>query len=257
MNKLIIWPYKMGSVSARKLAQELQCKRVFSNGRYHPKDNHIIINWGNSVDSSWYYDNDNFRLLNNTVNVRWASNKLIAFENMADDGVSIPEWTTDIDIVKEWLLEENKVFARTLLNSSGGKGIIILDGTNEIINAPLYTINTKAKYEYRVHVAGGEMIDVQQKKQRREFTNERHGLIRNKANGWVFCREQVSVLDCVIEESIKAVNALGLDFGAVDIGYNSYCNKAYVYEVNTSPGIEGTTLQKYVQYLKRKLTYDV
>jgi glutathione synthase/RimK-type ligase-like ATP-grasp enzyme len=39
---------------------------------------------------------------------------------------------------------------------------------------------------------------------------------------------------------------LGLDFGAVDIGHRIIDNKVFVFEVNTAPGIEGTTLQRYV-----------
>ena len=37
-----------------------------------------------------------------------------------------------------------------------------------------------------------------------------------------------------------------LDFGAVDLIWNEHENKCYVLEVNSAPGIEGTTLQQYV-----------
>lgn len=47
-------------------------------------------------------------------------------------------------------------------------------------------------------------------------------------------------------EAIKAVNALGLDFGAVDIVTEKNTGIPYVLEVNTAPGNEGTTTQKYV-----------
>ena len=42
----------------------------------------------------------------------------------------------------------------------------------------------------------------------------------------------------------RAVQALGLDFGAVDIGSASK-GKFFVFEVNTAPGIEGGTLVAY------------
>ena len=48
-----------------------------------------------------------------------------------------------------------------------------------------------------------------------------------------------------------AIKVLGLDFGAVDIIYNKQEDKWYVLEVNTAPGIYGTTLDKYVNAIMR------
>jgi len=50
-----------------------------------------------------------------------------------------------------------------------------------------------------------------------------------------------------LDEGLASVMALGLDFGAVDIVYNENDNKAYVLEINTAPGLSGTTLEKYVE----------
>jgi D-alanine-D-alanine ligase-like ATP-grasp enzyme len=62
----------------------------------------------------------------------------------------------------------------------------------------------------------------------------------------VFCREQVEWTEPLVTEAQKAVNALGLDFGAVDIIYNGHEDKYYVLEVNTAPGMEGETMFSYV-----------
>jgi glutathione synthase/RimK-type ligase-like ATP-grasp enzyme len=40
---------------------------------------------------------------------------------------------------------------------------------------------------------------------------------------------------------------MGLDFGAVDIGHRLIDNQFFVFEVNTAPGLEGTTLDKYAK----------
>jgi hypothetical protein len=40
---------------------------------------------------------------------------------------------------------------------------------------------------------------------------------------------------------------LHLDFGAVDVGWNEHHGEATIYEVNTAPGLEGTTLEKYYE----------
>jgi glutathione synthase/RimK-type ligase-like ATP-grasp enzyme len=48
--------------------------------------------------------------------------------------------------------------------------------------------------------------------------------------------------------AVAAVNTLGLDFGAVDIAECG--DHAVVFEVNTAPGIDGTTVSKYNTFLK-------
>ena len=37
----------------------------------------------------------------------------------------------------------------------------------------------------------------------------------------------------------------GLTFGAIDVIWNEHQQKAFVLEINTAPGIEGTTVEKY------------
>ena len=49
----------------------------------------------------------------------------------------------------------------------------------------------------------------------------------------------------VIHQATMAVGCLQLDFGAVDVIWNEAQKRAYVLEVNTAPGIEGTTLMRY------------
>jgi hypothetical protein len=65
----------------------------------------------------------------------------------------------------------------------------------------------------------------------------------------VFARTDIMDSPEVRELAARAVSALGLDFGAVDI---AYCEGLpYVLEVNTAPGLHGTTLVKYVNAFRR------
>ena len=106
--------------------------------------------------------------------------------------------------------------------------------------------------EYRVHVFRElGVIDVQQKRRDTSVPEEeRNSYIRNHDAGWVFCRENVQPPQAVLNASVDAVLALGLDFGAVDIGFHNNIGPC-IYEINTAPGLEGQTLVNYAQAFKR------
>jgi glutathione synthase/RimK-type ligase-like ATP-grasp enzyme len=63
----------------------------------------------------------------------------------------------------------------------------------------------------------------------------------------VYARAEILPPEELLSSACKAVNLLGLDFGAVDIGHRLIDNKFFVFEVNTAPGLEGTTLDKYAK----------
>jgi hypothetical protein len=63
------------------------------------------------------------------------------------------------------------------------------------------------------------------------------------ANGYKFRRPLKDFPNEVITESIKAVQALGLVFGAADVGINS--NGVWIYEVNTAPSLRTKTRKAY------------
>lgn len=236
-----LYPYKLGSQSAKVLAQALGIKRVRPS--YIPKRNEIIINWGNSYRVGHYpeYPTD----LNKASAISIACNKLKTFETLWLAGFDhLPLWTTDGGLAYDWINENQyTVYCRTTLTGHSGSGIVIANTPEELVDAPLYTVKTKHKYEFRVHVFKGEVIDVQQKKKRSGI--ESNSAIRNHSNGYVYARSDITIPDIVLEASTKAVSLLGLDFGAVDIGYRERDNKAFVFEINTAPGLTGSTIDIY------------
>lgn len=222
--------------------------RVRDLGQYRPRHGDIVINWGNSTPPSWM--NGKGTIINSFEAVAKATNKLLTFQTLMQfSTITLPDWTTFKDEAQRWVNEGHRMYGRQTLTGHSGQGIVLFNQGDIVTPCPLYTKNTKAKYEFRIHVMSGCVIDVQQKKKREGFEGGIPG-IRNHANGWVFCREAVVAPDIALENAVKAVSALGLDFGAVDIGYNQTEDKAYVYEVNTAPGLEGTTLERYVQAFK-------
>lgn len=255
-----LYPYKMTSQSAKRLQDSLNAieltgqTTILRTHFQHPRKlgGLFILNWGNSTLPHGLSQDYEHTWINHPNKVANAANKLLTFQQLVNFDVSIPDYTRKEEIAQQWIDEGHRVYGRKTVTGHSGQGIRIFEA--ETICSPdycpLYTKNTKAKYEYRIHVMAGEIIDEQQKKKRNDFEGGTIG-IRNHANGWVFARTEVTVPEVVREQAIKAVQALGLDFGAVDIGYREVDNKAFVYEVNTAPGLEGTTLEKYTQAIIR------
>mgnify|MGYP003394597025 CR=1 FL=1 len=53
-SRLVIYPSKMGSEGARALKNALGTILVHPDGRYRPKPNDVIINWGASRVPNWW-----------------------------------------------------------------------------------------------------------------------------------------------------------------------------------------------------------
>lgn len=160
-------------------------------------------------------------------------------------GVSCPGYVTEASLIQN--LGTGIVFARTLVNSTNGRGIIECNADDsEFPSAPLYTAYIPKRAEYRFHVFGDKVIDVQEKRKKRGFEDERNTRIRNLSNGYVYCRDGVNPPDGAADLAVRAVQAVGYQYGAVDVIYNEKRNQSYVLEVNSKPGLMGTTLDKYV-----------
>lgn len=156
----------------------------------------------------------------------------------------------------------------------------------EIPTAPLYTKYYPKTHEFRVHVFrqtvpsgaslpgvpgvhGYKVIDLTEKRNRvfegqpdMEAILKVNRIIRSHENGWVHSHRitpmQPGDLDKIKTASIRAVGALGLDFGAVDVlailgppepligGLNDHeeapivrpLKSFKICEVNTAPGLE-------------------
>ena len=251
-----IYPYRRGSKAAKALSTALQAKQIKIAphiSRFRLTSQSIVLNWGNHTIPSW--DNGRGTIINRPEAVAIARDKLYTFDTLRGH-VSIPEYALTRTNPQQWVNEGHRVYGRMTLTGQGGAGIVIFNPGDTVTECLLYTKNTNCRYEFRVHVMAGKVIDFQQKKKRQGFEGGIAG-IRNHENGWVFCREGVVLLDEVAEQAIKAVEILQLDFGAVDIGYSERHNKAYVYEVNTAPGIEGTSVERYVKAIKENYFGEV
>jgi hypothetical protein len=175
-------------------------------------------------------------------------NKIEQFQKFTEHEVSCPPWTTSADGVAT--LGTKTIFARQLIASTNGRGIVEFELGDMVPPAPLYTGYIPKKAEFRVHVFKEKVIDVQQKKKCKAFDGQRNTRIRNSHNGYVYCRDGIVTPVGLASLAIKAVKALDYSYGAVDIIYNENQNRLYVLEVNSRPGLMGTTLNNYVSAIK-------
>lgn len=234
-----------GSEGGRALAESAGLRRIrHERSTFRGSPRKIVVNWGSSRLPDSIGDS---RVINTARAVGNAANKLSFFRSVPSD-ITVP-WTADFSTATSWLEEGETVVARTSLNGHSGEGIVLMNSSDpdSIVQAPLYTKYVKKIDEYRIHVMNGQVISMQRKALSQELLAGRQAnfMIRNHANGFVFARENVNPPQDVIDKSIRAVSALGLDFGAVDVIYNSRHGRGYVLEVNTAPGLVGTTLTDY------------
>lgn len=249
MRKMLLTP-KKGSRSGSSLARRMGVMKLTDQrleGFVGSKDT-VVINWGNSNPPAKVLD---CTIINKPEAVGTTTNKKAALEAMERGGVSIPAFTSNEKVAQAWVNGGHRVVARHTLTGSGGEGIQILTNIDDFpCEAPLYTLYIPKKAEYRFHVMNGNVFDVQRKMRRKDIPDDKvNWLIRNHGNGFIFGRnfdvEDPDVYEYCASHAKQAVKSLGLDFGAVDLIWNEKKHQPFVLEVNTAPGLEGTTLDNY------------
>lgn len=103
------------------------------------------------------------------------------------------------------------------------------------------------EYECRVHVWDG--VSIRAGRKRPADGETPHEWIRSRSNGWVV-DYSLPIHRRERDAAKAAVTALGLLFGAVDVGVLPN-GEARVLEVNRAPGLEGNTVEKYADVIER------
>jgi len=222
--KLRLVSKKLGSNSLKALQEGLSTKLGYPVFRAkQPKPNRENLVYGDCKDKLFQY--------------QWFQ---------ANQVPGLP-FTTSAETAKEWQQEGHVVVARLLLRSSEGKGIVLLSPETEFVKAPVYTQYRKKKREYRVHVFKDQVVQVLEKRKKKDFNEDRDTRIRNTANGYVFCSDNVVEPVGLRELALAASKVTNSDFRGVDIGFNEKLNELFVIEVNSAPGIQGTNVDRYIQ----------
>lgn len=224
----------------------------FSN---NPPQGYTLINWG-SANIPGVVIAKADKVLNHPKSVNLCGNK-VKFFNSVGDKTRIPEMTEDFDVAMEWVSRGLVVMGRKARGSCGTDIVFYEEDSTAFVNSDFWVQYKKKKDEFRIHIFGGKVISEQRKALRthdldgKEIDpNTVNYQIRNHRNGFIFKRNDISVPEDVRTQALASVNAVGVDFGAVDVIWNKYEGRAYVLEVNTAPGLEGTTIDDYVSSFK-------
>jgi hypothetical protein len=245
--------HKVSSKTGKALGTALGIRRGQGRTAYQRPP---LIRWGNAVDHGVP------TVLNQREAILRASDKLQAFIIMAEAGVRVPEFGRIVPSEGTW-------FGRKRHGYGGRDVVIYQDGrriSGDLQTQPhdFFTRYVPNRREYRLHVFKGEIIRLQGKWL--DFPHMQSSpYIQNAANGFRFRTPNYTLRSERTEMAIKAVESLGLDFGAVDllVGEDQL---TYVLEVNTGPGCSPKTARAYADaihgylvdegYQMPAITYD-
>jgi glutathione synthase/RimK-type ligase-like ATP-grasp enzyme len=194
---------------------------------------HATLRWGRSYHGSK-------PALNANVN---AYDKYEAFKLFEAHGISMPQIVTASPefgpnewppIVGPWLARKR--------HHVKGKDIVVCKTPGEVLRTyyagthDFFSVFIPTKTEYRVWVFRNRILAVYEKVYKGK--GEYEGYTRNHRFGFKFeKRDDMRDLFALVVPCVEAVNALNIDFGAVDI-LQGKDGKFYVLEVNSMPHIE-------------------
>ena len=237
------------SGAARQLGRHLLIKRIrHQDSKFRGSPDKCVINWGASEIP---YQASLCKVLNHPAKIAWVTNKLDFFKRCEGKKIT-PAFTVDILKAEKWIDRGYDVVCRTLLNASRGRGIVLAKTRERLTQAPLYTRYVPKKDEYRVHIFGGKIIDIQKKMMQSGF-GDANFQIRNHDNGFIYGRNDIKVPKPVKRVALSAYNLFDLNFGAVDVIYTENRDQALALEINTAPGLEGQTVVLYADAFREYL----
>ena len=250
---MYILPYKVASKSAKKLAHEMSAVLLGDMLTLAKGDPSIrVINWGKGSLDPEDHNVAKCVLINKPDNVLKAVNKYITLLLLKGNGVNVPEFTDARSLAASWGYNGQKVVCRKKLEGKDGEGIIIVPPNSSLPEAKLYSKFIPAKDEFRVSVCrkpNGEYtaFAVQKKVPIKEGATPD---VKTTAGGYgLSLLEEASIPKGVRPEARKAVEALGLDFGGVDVILGKD-GKPYILEVNTAPELTDILVKRYAKHLK-------
>ena len=240
MNYILLNRFGVPTMRQVQAQMKEPCRLMFDSNTPLFYNTDIVIRWANSE----MYNTRGAKIINKRDGIKLACNKAKSRIKMQDEGISVP---------KSWNNFSEASLPCIMRPTYHRKGenfhiIQILDYIDEIEdnNGNYYSEIIDKKAEYRVHVAHGKVLYINQKpliegeiRANQHVTHQSWG----KVLSWEDYRRKMCKLAC------DAVKCCGLDMGGVDI-MKSKDKKYYVCEVNTAPTFtnEPYAVERYAKY---------
>lgn len=261
MKPAFIFPYHSASLGARKLAQN--CSFQFHKREYIYNafekvrgGKFTVINWGNRRPFGVSYPEQvTVCYYNDPVKVNNMLDHIDTFTLLKNKGIPTPDFTTSVTEAIDWHRSGRPIFAKSRFGRTTFSENLV-----QFVESPFWTVYKKKTNEYRVHVAFGDIIAIQEKKLREtdhlgnpinpEDVDFR---IQSGENGFILRKTSDDVVARVRDLAKDAIKACELDFGAVDIINNRVTKKSFVYKVRPSPLLNEDLAVDYGKAFQKRL----
>ncbi len=233
------------SNGAMAVVEELRARGVEASklaGINPIKRNSLVVAWGTETPAAD---------LNGATAITAARDKYTTFVALNPTVPVPPFYRIQADVQRD--RRRDDIWLARTRGGTGGSGIRVVRPGETMPAAELYVKYVPKSREFRLHMfrtpAGVECIHIQEKKKRRGVDQDRdEKLIRSHDNGWVFAENGLEISEALrtnlVSTCTRALEALGLDFGAFDVILDKEGTNVFVLEVNTRPGVESTSTRQ-------------
>jgi glutathione synthase/RimK-type ligase-like ATP-grasp enzyme len=234
--KIFIAYSNRSCVTGKALRESLKAKRKRTDRRARCD---LLLRWGNTEEFSNLRKG---RELNSIEAVKLATNKLEMLRTLAAAEIPVPLFGTELEGVDTFKDKHGNLYIRNK------RGVVRYANDFNPVSDSYYTKPVLYKRrEYRVHVFMGKVIGIYEKVPFDSEPENRPKLFKSDTCRFIKSDPAISRVDPAAQEvCIRAVKALGLDFGGVDIIRDKDKN-FFICEVNSSPGLNGMNIERWTK----------
>ena len=236
----------------------------------------VIVRFGSQTETTKY---KNIKYEVNTVDsINNSSSKVLMKTKFTEHGVKTAEWISKCsadELLKFFTDLNGQPMVCKKINSSRGRGMVKIDNEEELKNFIsnnnlshfIYERYYNYNREYRLHVSQDGCFYACRKVIKSDVPKEQRWFRNDSNSNWV--REDGSNPELfgkpvnweeIVAESVKALNAVGLDFGACDVRVQSSSDsknrlrdscKFIIVEINSAPSFGDLTREYYISEIPK------
>lgn len=234
-------------------------------------ERNVLIRFGSKNKSTKKYDLE----INKIQAIENSSNKLFMKQCFQEADVSTPRYYTYANLssdVKFPIIAKNIFGSRNTGNYKLDNEKSLSKFLRSRRNLDNYIFEEFANYakEYRIHVTKNGAFLIWRKLRRRDTPEQDMWFFNNQNCVWISENNPLfdapNNLKAIYADCIKALNSVGLDFGALDVrvtsntsseGKNRKNPKFAIIEINSAPSMAPETTKAYIKMFKREFNLCV